>query len=104
LLEQTAELSRSTLYWHFPVYLEGSAGSWRTTPGAALRHDNWKLIEFFEEEQLQLYNLDSDIGEQHNLAAELPEKTLELHKLMLAWREAVHAPIPSGLNPQYGIL
>ncbi|TVY10988.1 hypothetical protein [Paenibacillus cremeus] len=71
-------------------------------PGAALRHKAWKLIEFFEDGRLELYNLETDIGERVNQASALPEKTRELHVLMLQWREAVGAPMPLGENPLYG--
>ena len=56
-------------------------------------HD-WKLMEFFEDGRLELYNLRDDIGETDNLAKQMPDKTKELHSKMLAWREAIHAPMP----------
>jgi hypothetical protein len=52
-------------------------------------------LEFFEDHRLELYNLRDDISEQHNLAASQPEKTKELHAKMVAWREAIHAPMPT---------
>jgi hypothetical protein len=61
----------------------------------------FKLIEYFEDGALELYNLKDDISEQKNLAELMPEKTKELHKLMLAWRKKVNAPVPTKLNPDY---
>ncbi|WP_207671247.1 sulfatase [Paenibacillus cymbidii] len=101
LLEQNGGLARDTLFWHFPVYLEDGAGNWRTRPGAALRHGDWKLIEWFETGCLELYRLTDDIGERHNLAGELPDLARELHERMQRWREAVHAPVPTEWNPAY---
>ena len=40
---------------------------------------DWKLIEFFEDGALELYNLKKDLGEENNLAKKIPEKTKELH-------------------------
>ncbi|WP_216624613.1 sulfatase-like hydrolase/transferase [Paenibacillus foliorum] len=52
--------------------------------------------------KLELYDLETDMGEKHNLVEELPEQTEELYQLMLNWREAVQAPVPVELNPAYG--
>jgi arylsulfatase A-like enzyme len=102
LLKQTGGLRRETLFWHHPGYLEGGKGAtWRMSPGAAIRHGEWKLIETFETGRLELYHLPSDIGERHNLAEERPEVASELHRIMLDWRRNVQAPMPLGPNPQY---
>ena len=106
LLKGRKSLNRKAIFWHFPAYLQGKAEGardpyFRTRPGAAVRAGHWKLIEYFEDGTLELYNLKDDIAEQNNLAGVMPEKTSELHKLMLAWREAVNAPVPTELNPDY---
>jgi hypothetical protein len=44
---------------------------------------------------LELYNLRNDLGETNNLAKLRPDKAKELHDKMLAWREAIHAPMPT---------
>ena len=87
---------RPPLYWHFPGYLpaRSEVGAWRTTPAGAVRAGEFKLIEFFETGEIELYNLVLDIGERDNLAAVEPEKTAELHRQLRAWREAVAAPMP----------
>ncbi len=38
-----------------------------------MRAGDWKLIEFFEDGRLELYNLADDIGEERNLAGAEPE-------------------------------
>ena len=106
LLKGAKDLNREALYWHFPAYLEGKAEGardehFRTRPCAAVRAGDWKLIEYFEDGALELYNLKDDLGEQKNLAETLPEKTKELHKLMLTWRKTLNAPVPTELNPEY---
>ena len=62
---------------------------------------DWKLIEFFEDGALELYNTAEDLSETKNLAKENPEKTKELQAAMLAWRKSVNAPVPTELNPEY---
>ena len=91
------------LFWHFPSYLEGyrEQETWRTTPAGAIRSGEWKLIEFFEDGRLELYNLDRDISEKHNLVDTYPEKTLDLHNRLKRWRRITGAPVPSEPNPEY---
>ena len=104
LRDPDAALNRDAIYWHFPCYLQPyskSQGLWRTTPAGAIRRGDWKLIEFFEDGQLELYNIAQDIGETRNLSQSRPDKVQELHAAMLAWRERVQAPVPTKRNPKY---
>jgi len=105
LLEQKGGLKRKALFWHFPAYLQayrGMPSPWRTTPAGTVRAGDWKLLEFFEDGRLELYNLKDDIGESKDLAKQRPEKTRELHGLLKAWRKAVSAPVPTEKNPVHG--
>jgi arylsulfatase A-like enzyme len=88
-------VERDAIYWHFPGYLGAGENSWRTTPVGAIRSGDWKLLEFFEDKRLELYNLREDIGEKNNLAAKMADKTKELHAKLLAWREELKAPMPT---------
>ncbi len=96
------------LFWHFPAYLQGygkDLGSpfqhFRTTPCGVVRHGDWKLIEYFEDGSLELYNLGEDPSEENNLAAKNPARRNELHGLLKAWRQKVRAPVPTRKNPHY---
>jgi len=93
--DSAASLKREAIYQHFPGYLGAGEGTWRTTPVGLIEVGDWKLMEYFEDGRLELYNLKDDIGEQKNLAAENPEKAKELHAKMIAWREAIQAPMPT---------
>jgi arylsulfatase A-like enzyme len=84
-----------TIYWHFPGYLGAGKDAWRTTPVGALREGPWKLLEYFEDGRLELYDLAADPGERENLAASRPEKAEELRGRLAAWRNAVDAPMPA---------
>ena len=53
-----------------------------------MRSEDWKLIEFFEDGRLELYNLRTDIGEKKNLAEEHPEKVEELRNLLERYASA----------------
>src|SRR5262249_21188317 len=95
-------LKRDALFWHFPGYLEADtrAGTWRTTPAGAVHSGDFKLIEFFEDNHVELYNLKDDLGESKDLADKNPEKAKELREKLHAWRKAINAPMPKP-NPEY---
>ena len=95
LLRGGEELEREGVFWHYPHY--GNQGG---TPGSSVRRGDHKLIEFFEDARLELYDLAADPGEDHNLAAEDPETTRELHERLVDWRESVGARIPEP-NPEW---
>lgn len=84
-----------TLYWHYPHY-HGS--TW--TPGASIRDGDWKLIEFYEFDEVELYNLASDPGEQNDLSKSMPEKTTELREKLKTWQTKMNAKMPQP-NPKY---
>ncbi|MES2696179.1 MAG: sulfatase [Verrucomicrobiota bacterium] len=90
-----AKLPREAIFQHFPGYLGAGEGTWRTTPVGIIQAGDWKLMEYFEDSRLELYNLREDIGETKNLAASMPEKTQELHAKMRAWRTEIGAPMPT---------
>jgi arylsulfatase A-like enzyme len=97
------ELEREAIYWHFPAYLQGYDKNqrWRTTPASSVRAGRYKLLEFFEDGRLELYDLDRDAGETRDLTDELPEVRERLHGLLVEWRAEVDAPVPSEPNPEY---
>ncbi|MCX7826507.1 MAG: DUF4976 domain-containing protein, partial [Verrucomicrobiae bacterium] len=95
LLRQSGPLKRDAIFHHFPGYLGAGENTWRTTPVGVITAGDWKLMEFFEDGRLELYNLKDDIGEQKNLAAAMPEKAKELHDKLVAWRKSVNAPMPT---------
>ena len=83
----------SALYWHYPHYH-------RTTPYGAIRNGDYKLIEFFEDGALELYNLVEDPAEETNLADTMPEKAAILLEELEQWRTNVEAQLPTP-NPNY---
>ncbi|MBL8848824.1 MAG: sulfatase [Planctomycetaceae bacterium] len=91
---------RPPLYWHFPGYLGASQNTWRTTPCSVIRSGDWKLLQYFEDGHLELYNLHSDLGEERNLAASEPERTAALLAQLQNWRDEIGAPLPTPNKPQ----
>lgn len=89
LSDAQSQLDREALFWHYPHY--HSLGA---TPHGAIRVGPWKLIEFYEDIHVELYNLEDDIGEQNDRAAEMPEKAAELREKLRVWRENVGAQMP----------
>lgn len=102
-------LAERPFYWHFPIYLQAYKSSFtqwtdplfRTRPGTSMRYGNWKLIDYFETGNLELYNLQNDLGERNNLADSLPEKLKEMHQMMINWRNETGAPVPKQPNLKY---
>jgi len=93
------QLDRDAVYWHFPGYLQGGGSDWRTTPVGVMRTRDFKLIEFYETHRLELYNLKEDISEKNNLADKMPDKAKELRARLVAWREGLHAVMPTIKQP-----
>ena len=92
-LQGKSQEEERAIFWHYPVYHHD-------VPAGAVRKGDWKLIEFFDDNHLELYNLKDDIGEQKNLAEVMPEKVSELHQLLINWREEVNAEMPVP-NPNF---
>ena len=101
-------LPERPLFWHFPAYLEGQRelrGSasriFRTTPCSVIRKGDWKLIQYFEDDSTELYNLATDLSEKNDLSQQNPAKTTELLKELKAWQASTKAPVPTEKNPKY---
>ncbi len=89
LLKQTGSINRDALYWHYPHYHGGGH-----KPSGAIRVGDYKLIEFFEDNNCKLFNLKDDIEEENDLAKQMPAKVNELRNKMYAWRKEVDARMP----------
>jgi arylsulfatase A-like enzyme len=70
ILKGGVSLDREALFWHYPHY--GNNGG---TPGSSVRAGNYILIEFFEDDMVELYDLSSDPSERYDLSERLPAAT-----------------------------
>ncbi len=89
-------IEKRALYWHFPQYSNHGAQS----PGGAIRYGDYKLLEYFENYKVQLFNIKTDPGEHHDISATEPSKVKELTNMLHAWRKKVNANMPTP-NPIY---
>jgi arylsulfatase A-like enzyme len=95
LFEGESDFSRGPIYWHYPHY--GNQGG---RPAAAVRDGDWKLIEFFEDGRTELYNLQSDLSEQRDLAESESDRAAAMRAQLQTWQKSVGAKFPTP-NPKY---
>ena len=81
---------RGPIYWHFPHYSNHGYQS----PGGAIRFGRYKLLEYYENGTVQLFDLENDIGEQNDLTESHPEIARKLKKMLHDWRDKVDAKMP----------
>ena len=86
IFKDESKLDRGDVFWHFPHY-HGSL--WK--PGAAIRSGDWKLIQNYESNTLELYNLKEDIGEMNDLSSTYPKKTQDLLKKLYTLQKESNA-------------
>ncbi|CAD71529.1 MAG TPA: arylsulfatase [Rhodopirellula baltica] len=82
-----------SLIWHFPYYhpengfakapdsigIDDFATS-RTRPQSAIRRGQFKLLQFAEDNRVELYDLSNDIGELHDLSTQQADLASELQQ------------------------
>jgi arylsulfatase A-like enzyme len=90
------EINRDAIYWHFPHY----SNHGMEPPCGAVRAGDWKLIEYYENGTLQLFNLKNDLAELRDLATRESDKAAELRAMLHAWRDEVGAKMNEP-NPDY---
>ncbi|MHC4672444.1 MAG: sulfatase [Planctomycetota bacterium] len=88
LLKQEGTFKRKAIYWHYPHYSNDGL-----PPCGAVRMGKYKLIEFYEDNRLELYDLNQDISEKNNLATQMPDKAAGLAQMLDQWRTATKAQL-----------
>jgi arylsulfatase A len=83
------------LYWHFPNYTNQGG-----RPAGAIRSGDWKLIEHFEDDRVELFNLAADASEAKDLSSAEPDRAMKLRAELAAWRKRVGARMPTP-NPDF---
>lgn len=89
------EFLNRPLFWHYPHYSNQGG-----RPGSAIRLGKYKLIEFFEDNTIELYDLENDPGELNDISPDHPEIVKKLMKRLESWRDSVNAKFPDP-NPLY---
>lgn len=95
LLQDEKIIDQPVLYWHYPHYSNQGG-----TPSSAIREGDWKLVQFYEDNHVELYNLQTDIEERRDLSGTLAGRTADMLQLLNAWKKQTDAKIPI-LNPFY---
>jgi arylsulfatase A-like enzyme len=96
VLKSQGQVDREAIFWHYPHYNQHP----QSFPSGVIRKGDWKLIEKFDNGELELYNLVEDIGEKDNLASKHPGLAQNLLAEMRVWRHEVNAD-PMRANPLY---
>lgn len=95
LLRNPSQSLDRNLFWHYPHYHAGG-----DSPYGAIRSGPWRLIEFYEDDAIELYDLNADPGENHNLVGVQPGIAEKLHQQLRSWRATVNAQMPTP-NPDH---
>ena len=90
LLTDKGDLERDAIFWHYPNF----AFHRDNRLGSAIRMGDYKLIEFFDRNEVELYNLREDLGEKKNLAGVDAGRVQEMRKRLSRWREKSGARMP----------
>lgn len=113
LTGQDSQHQGRSIFWHYPLYLSGTSYNkvipihgtktnyWRATPCSVIRKGKWKLIQFFESDSVELYDLESDPGESKDLSNSHKETANALLAELKQWQEDTKAVIPTEPNPDF---
>ena len=94
LLRQSGSLERDAIYFHYPNY----AFHGENRLGGAIREGNYKLIEFYVDGAVELYDVVNDIGEEHDLSEEMPDRASSMKAKLDRWLESSGAKMPRPLE------
>lgn len=87
---------RDAIYWHYPHYSGGLGGR----PSAAVRFGDFKLIEFFEDNHVELYDVVNDISEKNDLSDVKPALKEQMQTMLHGWYKETRACMPVA-NPDF---
>jgi len=94
ILRQSGPLMRDAIYFHYPNY----AFHGENRLGGAIRKGDYKLINFYDDNSVELYDVVNDLGEEHDLSVELPELAAEMKADLVSWLESSGAHMPRSLE------
>ncbi|MDF7824052.1 sulfatase [Pontiellaceae bacterium B12227] len=80
--------ARGPVFWHSPTSRPYSTGD---TDSSAVRIGNYKLLEWYNADHVELYDLSKDVGEQNDLSEKMPEKAAEMLAVLHDWRKEINA-------------
>ena len=74
--------TREPMFWHSPISRPNSTGD---RISSAVIDGDWKLINWYQDGFVELFNLKDDLGENNNIAKQNPEKVKQLKAKLDAW-------------------
>ena len=83
-------LKRDTVYFHYPNY------AWHTKNrlGGAIIEGDHKLLNWYDDDSVELYNLSKDPGENEDIAKQNPELSDRLKRKLKQWLKETNANMP----------
>ncbi len=94
LFTQSPGFDRDAIYFHYPNY----AFHQKNRLGSAIREGQYKLIRNYDDDSCELYDLQSDVGEQKNLAEQSPAQTQRLADKLDTWLRETGAKMPTKVD------
>jgi arylsulfatase A-like enzyme len=90
LIRQKGRLKRKAIFFHYPNY------AWHRSNrlGGAIREGDYKLIKWYDDESVELYNLADDLSEKNDLSQKMPRKAADLKHKLEAWLTRTDAAMP----------
>ncbi|PQB08940.1 hypothetical protein BST83_00870 [Polaribacter filamentus] len=119
LLKTGKNIKERAIFWHYLMYLKGGRSNkgwegdnvlpiyrtdrmyWRAAPSSTIMQGDWKLIYFYEYEKYELYNVATDISEEHDLSKSIPEISKKLYDKLMTWVKETEADAPTKVNPDF---
>ncbi|MEO1054542.1 MAG: sulfatase [Bacteroidota bacterium] len=83
------------IFWHVPHY-----SPQRGKPASAIRKGKYKLIYFYEDQRIELYDLESDMSETNDLSEKESALAQQLLTELNEWKAKYNAQEPIA-NPEY---
>ena len=84
------QLDERSLFFHYPNY----AFHKKNRMASAIRKGRYKLLKFYDDDSIELYNLGKDIGETRDLSKRKPEEAAAMKNELEQWLTDVGAAIP----------
>jgi len=94
------EFPNRKIFWHFPHYTNQGG-----RPSGAVRDGNYLLVEFYDQDKVELYNLSVDIGEKDDISQKHPEVVTAMLDALNDWRKEnkvqYNRPNPDCIEEKY---
>ena len=91
LLKERKKLNNRAIFWHYPNF----AFHRDNRLGSAIREGDYKLLHFYDNDSIELYNLRKDISETNDLSRELPQLALKLKNKLESLLKESGAAMPT---------